>query len=155
MAMNRGIEFPHARSAGVKALVKYWRSIHPAVGLPGRQHFNPIDIRPLLPNVWLLDVHRKPLRFRFRVIGTSITSFAGRDSTGDWLDELYDSFETGPGYELLQQAVEKRRPAWQHSKSMSRPDKTWVVLEKVYLPLAADGEQVDMVLGLTDILKAP
>src|SRR3546814_3761584 len=84
----------------IKALYDYWQSIRPNdLALPGRRHFDPLDIPELLPNIWMLDVKRDPLRFRFRLIGIDIVRFTGRDSTGQWLDEVY------PGYAADRQSV--------------------------------------------------
>lgn len=33
----------------IRAAYDYWRRIHPAQGLPGRQHFDPANIPRLLP----------------------------------------------------------------------------------------------------------
>src|SRR5690348_8213244 len=40
----------------LRELYEYWRSRHPAEGvLPGRQHFDPVDVPKLLPWIWLVD----------------------------------------------------------------------------------------------------
>src|SRR5277367_4446374 len=55
----------------LRRLHDYWRSAHPTGGgLPGRQHLDPCDIAPLLRWIWMMDVHRDPLRFRYRLLGT-------------------------------------------------------------------------------------
>src|SRR3546814_7649374 len=93
MASPASFILPEDAAPKIKALYDYWQSIRPNdLALPGRRHFDPLDIPELLPNIWMLDVKRDPLRFRFRLIGTEIVRFTGRDSTGQWLDEVY------PGY---------------------------------------------------------
>ena len=59
---------------------------------------SPVDIDPLgfptrlLPHISLLDIEYQPTRrFRWRLIGTYITEILGRDSTGRYWDEIYDS----------------------------------------------------------------
>ncbi|MDP6388892.1 MAG: PAS domain-containing protein [Alphaproteobacteria bacterium] len=151
MAPDRN-DLPDDLSPSCAALAEYWRSIHPDGGLPGRRHFDPTDIPRLLPSLWLLDVDRDPLRFRIRLVGTRLTEFAGRDSTGHWLDDVQTNFDAGPIMEVLSRVVNQGRPGWQRADSQSRPDKTWVVLESIYFPLAADGKHVDRILCLTDIL---
>src|SRR3546814_18827524 len=69
------IILPEDAAPKIKALLAYWQSIHPAGGgLPGRRHLDPVDIPELLPNIWMIDVKRGPLRFRFRLVGTEIRS---------------------------------------------------------------------------------
>ena len=62
--------------------------------LPGRQHVSPFDIVPLLPRVWLLDVVRDPLRFRYRLVRTGEVRTLGREVTGQWIDEAHPEFLT-------------------------------------------------------------
>lgn len=130
----------------VRALFEYWRSKHPGGdGLPGRQHIDPVDIPHLLPNVWLIDVGRNPYRFRFRLIGTQIVSYAGEDNTGKWFDERLPDFDP----RVFIDVVETGKPSWSRGRSKMRPEKDYYELERVRLPLASDAETVDMILSLT------
>lgn len=130
----------------IRQIVAYWRKIHPADGvLPGRQHLDPIDIPALLPNVWLIDVSREPLRFRFRLIGTAVVEYAGEDNTGKWFDEAMPNFDPKVFVDL----AETGEPSWARSPSRMRPYKEYRELERVRLPLARDGKTVDMILCLT------
>ena len=79
---------PEDAAPKIRALYAYWQAIHPEPDrLPGRQHLDPLDIPELLANIWMADVQREPLRFRFRLVGTEIVKFTGRDSPGRWLDK--------------------------------------------------------------------
>lgn len=72
-------------------LFAYWRSIFPVKGWPGRQHFDPVDIPHLLRMLALVDVVRDngTVRYRFRLLGTDLTTRAGRDMTGRWMEECF------------------------------------------------------------------
>jgi hypothetical protein len=130
----------------VRALLDYWRSVHPREGgLPGRQHIDPIDIPLLLPNIWLIDVRRNPYRFRFRLVGTLIVNYAGEDNTGKWFDERLPDFDP----RVFIDVVESGRPSWSRGRSKMRPEKDYYELERVRLPLATDSQTVDMILSLT------
>lgn len=74
----------------------YWTSVHPAKGLPGRQHIDPLDIPDLLPGLWLLDVQHDPFRLRYRLVGTAIVQAYGRETTGQWLDESHPQLTSNP-----------------------------------------------------------
>src|SRR5260370_41126453 len=65
----------------------YWLSIKPAGGLPGRQHFDPLDIPHLMPRVWMLDVLREPLRYRYRLARTKAVGTLGRQGHGRTVEE--------------------------------------------------------------------
>lgn len=129
----------------VTALVDYWLSIHPEKGLPGRQHFDPRDIPSMLSNIWLVDVFQDPLRFRFRLFGTRIVDYAGEDNTGKWLDERWPDFDA----KFMKGVIDTKQPNWSRGASQFRPEKDYYELERVRLPLARDGETVDMILVLT------
>lgn len=133
----------------IKALFDYWRSIHPEDGLPGRRHFDPMDIPQLLGNIWLLDVTRDPLRFRFRLVGTEIVKFTGRDPTGKWLDEVYPDYEKTEAYRFHRACTLHGAPAYRKSGVLSNPGRDYVEAERIYLPLAEDGKTVDILLIMT------
>ena len=130
----------------IHAIVAYWRAKQPGGGaLPGRQHLDPLEIPNLLPNIWLVDVARDPLRFRFRLIGTAVVEYAGEDNTGKWFHEAMPHFDPSAFVDV----VETHMPSWQHSASRMRPYKLYHELERVRLPMAQDGRNVDMILCLT------
>lgn len=79
-------------------LYGYWRSIAPQGALPGRQHFDPMDVPDLLSCLWLLDVQRDPFRLRYRLAGTAIVEAIGREVTGQWLDEAHPHIEDRGGF---------------------------------------------------------
>jgi hypothetical protein len=133
-----------------RALLTYWLKIHPPGALPGRQHFDPAAILPLLPNIVLVEVHRDPLRFRYRVLGSRIDAANGKKLTGLWLDEAYVSHANAAGtLREYVQVVETGRPAWRRGEPNVVPEPSCRIIEVLRLPLAADGKTVDMVLGLT------
>ena len=130
------------------ALLNYWQSIHPSDGLPGRQHFEPLALLELLPNLVLVEVHRTPLRFRYRLLGTRIDAAHRRALTGKWLDEVYA--ETPRATEVLEEyrwVAETSCPIWRRSPPTIDLEPECVSIEVLRLPLASDGKIVDMILG--------
>ena len=127
-------------------MTDYWRSIHPADGLPGRQHFEPSDVPRLLANIRLVDVVGRPPRFRVRLTGTRLDEFFGRNATGRWLDEMYPDFQETPTYTNYMRVVETKLPNWRHGQCELRRSNDWLLYERVQLPFAADGTNVDMIL---------
>jgi hypothetical protein len=141
---------PEGCSPKITALFEYWQAIHPGGGLlPGRQHFDPLQVPRLLPHLWLLDVFRDPWRFRVRLLGTSIVEFIGREDTGRWLDEVLHGFEGSEVYQCLTITAGKGCPTYHESKILSNPEKTYVTAERLYLPLAGDGHTPDILLNMT------
>ncbi|HEY9569201.1 MAG TPA: PAS domain-containing protein [Thalassobaculum sp.] len=137
----------------VRELVNYWLSIHPARGLPGRQHLDPLHIPSLLPNIWLVDVERTPaLRLRYRLIGTSVARAFDHDPTGEYLDQAHPQSRDGQIHIYMHDVIRSRLPAWRVGAPQLWQLQDYLQLERIYLPLAADGEQVDLILALTVFL---
>lgn len=136
-------------SPPVRQLYDYWRGIAPVGALPGRQHFDPVDIPNLLPHLWLLDVVRDPLRLRCRLVGSGVRSSNGRLRPDCWLDELFDAATMAEVTAFVTPAIEAGESAWRRGRSIMLPVERSIDLEVIALPLAADGRCVDMLLNMT------
>ena len=99
--------------------------------------------------LWLLEVHRAPLRFRYRLVGTRFASLHGIDPTGRWLDEAFPEAPVGNFLTRLEFVVTRGVPAWRRGVALVGHGLDWQTLETLALPLASDGCTVDMVLGGT------
>ena len=156
MEKSTPFELPESAAPKIKALLDYWRSLFPAAGrLPGRQHLDPLDIPQLLPDIWMVDVRPEPLRFRFRLVGTEIVKLTGRDATGLWLDQVYPGYEHTEAYRCHRHCALSGRPAYRKGGVMSNPNRRFVEAERLYLPLAQNGKDVDILLIMTLYAGAP
>jgi hypothetical protein len=134
----------------IATLLRYWLMKRPQPPtLPGRQHIWPAEIIGLLRNIWLCDVQRQPLRFRYRLIGSMISYMMEHDATGQWLDDVHPGFMLSPAYTDFMEAVETRAPAYYKGAPMFHLEKDYLWMERLLLPLARDGREVDMLLGIT------
>lgn len=133
----------------VRAAYEYWLSIHPKEGgLPGRQHMDPLHIPALLPHIWLVDVSRAPLRFKFRLFGTAHVLAMERDYTGYWIDEAFPEFETSATYQDYVDLAEQAKVSYRKGAAMYHVPRH-KHLERVMLPLATDGRKTNMIMALT------
>ncbi len=131
-------------------LYAYWLSIHLARGtLPGRQHFDPAAVSLLLPWIWLVEFQRQPLRFRYRLVGTGHAELLGRDATGEWLDEAHPRFLTSSAYSQFVGAVERAEMGFYKGPPTYHVKEHYMSIERLILPLAKNGTDVDMLLGIT------
>lgn len=137
---------PERCHPGITSITRYWESIHPAQGLPGRQHFDPVVIPNLLANIRLVDVVGHPLRFRVRLTGSRLSEFFGASDTGRWMDEIYPRFEKTATFENYLRVCKTRSPNWRIGRCELRGANECVQYERVQLPFATDGETVDMIL---------
>jgi hypothetical protein len=138
----------------LKCVYDYWVSIHSPGRLPGRQHLEPSAIARLLPHVFLVDVCRNPLRFRYRLIGTEYVRLIGRDVTNAFLDEVHPGFH-GLIRSQYEETSEQRRPTYRKGAIMyTGPDERYLGMERAIMPLARNGIDVDMILGAVVYIPA-
>lgn len=134
----------------LQALHRYWRSIRPAAGgLPGRKHFDPLDVPKILPWLWLIDVQSAPLRFRYRLIGTVHVDIEGRNRTGQWLDEAHPKFGNSAAHGQFVAVAERAQVAFYRGPPTYVVQKDYLSIERLIMPLAANGRDVDMLLAIT------
>ena len=124
--------------------------------LPGRRHLDPGGIKRLLPTVSLIDVAPRaqdgePPEFRMRLAGTGLYGVYGREITGKRLADIYNTTAADYWRAELGKVVSERRPAvgvhnlaWRGASHLSI---LWL-----RLPLASDGKDVDMILGLDAVV---
>ncbi len=134
----------------VRALYEYWLSIHPKEGgLPARRAFDPMAIPQLLPHVMLLGVSGRPPRFSYRVIGTRMVLALGGDFTGRWLDEVHAQQGQKPQFPAYERVALEAKPEWRRGPPhFASYIEKCTQMERVFLPLADNGKDVDMILTI-------
>lgn len=132
----------------IRRIFDYWKSIHPAAGLPGRQHFDPLDVPSLLPNILLIDVPTETSEFEFRLMGTEVEYFFGGNLQGTPLVNAYTAGHESPAYRDVCGVYADHMPRWWKGRARYVRNRDHVVAERIHLPLASDGEHVDLILGL-------
>jgi hypothetical protein len=139
---------PHPR---IVRLVDYWRGLAPGLGLlPARRHFDPMRVPELLPNLWLVDVVRgPPRRYRYRLVGNALIDAGAPIRPGLFIDEMDDRIDQQAAHAAFDGVVDTHRPDWRRGPPIIQHLKFISELERVLLPLAEDGQTVDVVLGMT------
>ena len=128
----------------------YWLSVAPSDALPGRQHVAPEEMTPWLSRLWLIDVHREPLRYRLRVCGSCVVRSLGQEVTGRWLDEVHPlSASDSRSRDRLRLVAEQARPTWRRGLPRWRRAPEVKVAESLMVPLAANGRTVDKIMGVS------
>jgi hypothetical protein len=114
--------------------------------LPQRADIDPAGFKRLLPSVSLIDVDAITGDYRLRLAGTGLYSVYGGEITGKRLGDIYNTAAADYWRAELDKVVQTRRPsagyhnlAWRGAAHMS--------LLWLRLPLAANGQDVDMILG--------
>lgn len=134
------------RDRTLLAIHDYWQGKRGGRTFPARADIDPVDLAPHLGCIVLIDVEQSPLRLRYRLVGTRITQAMGRDSTGRYYDEIYPPEILQGIYQSFRWMIDHRRPLRTHGEAFY-PDRGFYEYETLNLPLAANGEDIDMVLG--------
>lgn len=103
----------------------------------------------------MLDVEREPLRFRYRLVGTEQVAAMGADLTGRYLDEAHPRFVTSLTYPDYVAAAERGEVRLHRGPPTFHINKDYVSIERLLLPLAADGSKVDKLLAITVYFRRP
>lgn len=130
-------------------MLDYLERVAPDGRLPGRQHIDPCDLRKVLTLVNLIDVERigGDMRFRYRLMGAMQTLNAGRDITGMLVEEAIAPPLAARIVANMTRAVETRTAVYD-AFPMPHPDREFIDSQRMYYPLAADGDTIDMLLIL-------
>jgi hypothetical protein len=140
------IESARFKTAIVRQAYEYWLGKCVRGRLPGRADLRPEELRAALPYIFLVDVTRDPLGFRFRLVGTRITEWAGQEFTGVAVDEPAYGAQWRRVFDTYAAVVESRRP------QLDIWDAPWasrefVRYERLIAPLSSDGQTIDMLFG--------
>ena len=130
----------------LRTLYAYWVRQCGSRPMPRRADIDPSDIVSVLPVVFIADISR-PLRFRFRLVGTSICSRWKDDLTGKWLDEL--SFD-GEREAVLEQYASVARTGIPRidKEEFVNEESRYLHYKRLLLPLSEDGQVPNMLIGI-------
>lgn len=127
----------------------YWHECRQEKPMPARADIDPMRMYRILSKVLLIDVLGASPFFRFRVVGTQIADWAHFDASGRTLDQV-----EAPSYRQMLMATYSevrgaRRPIahrirWDEPNGAHR-------YKRLLLPLADDGENVNMILSCSVI----
>lgn len=131
----------------LRALVTYWEGKRRERELPARADVDPIELKPWIGRILLVDVvpAGDTVRFRYRLFGTEFVYYHGRDLTGHWLDDVPNAAFRDELLALYRAVVRDHEPqflAYDYVVEKRRHR-----FQAVLLPLSSDGRNVDIVLG--------
>lgn len=132
----------------IRTLHRWWLE-RGAGDIPDRADFDPADLKPLLPNIFLVDVEHAPFRIRYRLVGTRATEVTGFDITGHYLDELLPSDVGEPWMAHYHTAYRTRRPVFGAVDARTRSGGMFVY-EFGLFPLRKGGADVDQFVSIED-----
>ena len=135
------------RSAELARLFAYWSHMRGARLMPSREDIDPAALRDILPHIIMVDVEREPLRFRYRLVGTYVTEISSRDITGRYADESTFPRSLDEVVGPYSMVVEHCAPVGKCGQARWVPNRPWVRVETLLLPLGRTDAQVEIIMG--------
>jgi hypothetical protein len=128
----------------VKRLYAYWVARRGARPFPSRDEIDPVDFDFVLGRVSLVDVLDQPRRYRYRLVGTTMTDNLGYEMTGKFLDQLPESEMRAYLDRLYGKVVAERVPVYQRDQ-ITLDGRLWKS-ETIVLPLSSDGHTINLLM---------
>jgi hypothetical protein len=132
------------RDAQLKALYEYWDTVRGGRAMPARADIDPGKIPTLLPHIIM---YTAAADYRIRLVGEEIVRFTGRNATGHQAASTMSPRSAEMMIKILDAVATERMPKFRAGKTHWQSDKTYHDFEACFLPLSADGETVDIILG--------
>lgn len=131
------------------AIYRYWSKKKHGHKLPGRQDIDPVEMKPWLPGLVLVDV-AQPRRITYRVVGTAVCEHRGFDPTGRPVEEGLYGNKRDEILENYRIAIDDKSIVFDYDPTPSRSGMAREV-GTLFLPLSNAGERVDQILIYQDI----
>jgi hypothetical protein len=135
------------------AIYRYWSKKKCGRKFPRRQDIDPLEMKPWLPGLVLVDV-KPPRQITYRVVGTAVCQHRGFDPTGRPVEEgLYGNLrdEVLENYRL---AIDEGSIVYDYDATPSQSGLAQEV-GTLFMPLSNGGDRVDQILIYQDIEALP
>jgi hypothetical protein len=132
----------------VKALYGYWKAKCNGRSMPSRDDIDPADFRYHLPSITLVDVVPDARRFVYRLVGTQEVAGRGNDPTGRAVGDAFYAESAEAALASYEYVARFGRPFCFRDPYVT-PDGWREEEDTIYLPLSADGVNVNIVMVYT------
>lgn len=133
------------QSPMLSRLFELWRRKHVEGNLPGRNDFDPTEMKECLGNIFILEYVPDIDNFRYTLIGTKIVKWVGVDNTGKLVDDVFDD-----RMRLFYKGLQARQVPVHTTGPVVWRDKEHVTYELITLPLSDDKQVVNRFIGAMD-----
>jgi len=135
---------------GTLAVYRYWDAKRGNRRMPARRDIDPVEMKPWLSNMQLVDVHHNPRRLIYRLVGELDVNFRGYNPTGRSVEECsigQSLADTLANYDIV---ITEKRPLYDWADYVSASGYLRSQ-EGLLLPLSDDGETVNMVMTYAEV----
>ncbi len=131
------------------AFYRYWDSKRQGRVMPSRADLDPLEMRPWLPGIILVDVLRNPYRLIYRVVGTRSVNIRDAEVTGRRVEDGRHGDKLNHVLENYRLVVEEQTLVYDCDGTLNR-DAHPISTEVLLLPLSSDGKTVDQVISFIE-----
>ncbi len=126
----------------LRRLADYWSARCKDGAVPARADIDPLDFPALLSNIMLIErvMEAGKDRYRFRLAGTDIARFTGRELTGRFLDEVVPADYHDYVRQMNRVALSRRRPVYSSSLYHDKGDFVNAITYRLIMPLSSSPE---------------
>lgn len=129
----------------LKSLVDYWKSKCPPGDIPNRSDIDPIDLKPHLGSLFIVEPLLDGKDFRYRLIGAGLSAIHGKEFTGSTVRELMWGISDADADAMINayQIVVRKRVVLRAGGTVLWAKKDFLKFDSVHLPMySPDGANV-------------
>ena len=139
---------------GLAPLHDFWRGECEGLAPIPREMVDPVRLpAKLLPRFAIIEVLRDPLDFRYRLLGTNLTQFFGRDSTGMLFSEIPYPEPHGEGLKRYFSLVADGDAVVYRETTAAWANRDYVTIASMFVPGTSDGARTDLIFGAVISIK--
>lgn len=129
----------------LRRLADYWFARCDEGGVPARASIDPVDFPDLLPNIMLIErvIEDGRDRYRFRLAGTDIARYTGRELTGRFLDDVVPADYYDYVRQMNRVALSRRQPIYSSSLYHDSGDFVNAITYRLIMPLISTEQAGD------------
>ena len=130
----------------LQEILAHWQTACAERGtLPGSNDMGLSRLRGLISHIALVDVLTNPYDYRYRIVGEYVVEMMGFNRTGKKASEIFPQESMATTEAMVSQLFASQKPIACSGK-MTWVDRDHQKFQALCLPLANDGETVDMAI---------
>lgn len=144
------------KSDRLARILEVWEKAKGDGTIPDRTAMSPADFLPRdLPYLIVLDVSEHGTNFTYRLVGTGVVGYVGREFTGLNISSYQHAHEEPEMIDTYVTAAKEQRPTL-YDGTLKRFDREYVTYERLALPIKSspDAEGPDQILAAFDFQYA-
>lgn len=150
MLVENDIPFERVTSKLVHWFHQFWDAKRGDRLMPSWHDIDPAEMRPVLPNIFVVSIEHDPFRVFYRLVGTKAAGFR-HELTGRYLDEIteYPADIREELYGEYKMVCDQKRPTYSKDILETRFGHKMTVYGSIF-PLSSDGVTVDRCIAVED-----